>query len=339
MQTEQTQLTLPTQVTNDVAALEKNSKRLSAKARTVFGITVIAGVVAAVCSAFGLWYAPSATLSAVQVPSELLSLITGEAPMQSASPNLSTAVEALLSSSAFRVMNYVVAIALIAIGVATQRIAHAAAGIGLLILTSVLLPTSFESNLPNTGKSEQTQFTALAKSANYDGMSEMLSEKTVPEHLKQYVLAQALLVQAKNDDKPLDDAAKQGLVTGVKGVGVAVDSGQFASANPQVLYAMETKVLGQATSASAQAYFAKASTVHDWWNQAGLLLSGASLASLLAGLGLLGIAHRIRDRLARIGRLLNTSNGASEVQALASGPSEKAHIFRGRVDLNAKSEA
>lgn len=334
MPTEQTQLKLPAQVTNDLAALEKNSKRLSAKARTVFGITVIAGVVAAVCSAFGLWYAPSATLSAVQVPSELLSLITGEAPMQSASPNLSTAVEALLSSSAFRVMNYVVAIALIAIGVATQRIAHAAAGIGLLILTSVL-PTSFESNLPNTGKSEQTQFTALAKSANYDGMSEMLSEKTVPEHLKQYVLAQALLVQAKNDDKPLDDAAKQGLVTGVKGVGVAVDSGQFASANPQVLYAMETKVLGQATSASAQAYFAKASTVHDWWNQAGLLLSGASLASLLAGLGLLGIAHRIRARLARIGRLLNTSNGASEVQALASGTSEKAHIFRGRVDLNA----
>lgn len=316
----QTQVKLPAQVVEDLTALENREGVLSKKGRWILVGAVLTGIATVATYAVGYWYAPSTSLSVVHVPAELLALFADDSGFSNAAGlpiELANSMVSVWTGPAPKVLAGVAI--LVGGGLAAIKgdfklmIAPMLLVFPLFILSSV-----FGDNAQASRESDREAFVNLATAASYAGMQNMMKDK-VPVPLQQYVLAQAILVQAESDGKKLDQAALSGLAGNVRGVDEAVSGGLSASVSGKSLYALEKVALGSAKSKPAQNYYAEATATSELAEKAGRFFAATTVTSLLAGVGLLLIGRRMRARIARIRPLLGLSGGPASRRSVNSG--------------------
>ena len=278
------------------------------------GIAVAAAAVATAAAgqAVAYWLSPGLELKAVHVPAEVLSQFANYADN---GREFTTAIEIAMPNMKFLAM-LIAAIGVVAAAVkaftsgdmgkaAAALIPAIIMGVGINIVAA-LFPSDSES-----GDTARERFTALVERADVAALRLALADTKVASAAKDYVLAQAAMVQARTKGEPLASGAKTELTRQVGGIGSALQEGTKIDADPRTLYLLERQAIGAPKSAIAVQYQEEATRRDAWGKIIGPLGAAIGVSGLLIGGAMLGLGVYIGRRVKRLRALVSPSKTAS----------------------------
>lgn len=297
------------ELTKSINALEASGRRFG-KRGSVIAVASLGAIGAGQAAAYFL--APGLELTGVHIPVEVLAQFVNyakdEVPFRSALASLNTVAPI--------VSQVLLIIAVIAGGIraiTSTEISKAFAPIvaAVMLVVAVYTIASFSGGNIDGGNSGPTaveKFTAYAERADVDALRAALADANASAAAKDYVLAQATLVAARNKGEAPDSAE---LARQVRDLDAALQQGTKIDVDPRTVYLLEHHALGGPKSPIAMQHGEQVSHRQIWGNAIGAGTSVVGLGGLMIGLGSLCLAAVIIRRVKRLRGILSPTNAVS----------------------------
>jgi len=283
--------------------IQGNALELSGRAEKLRKVGVRYAIAAGICAVLGiagyalaLWATPSVAISSAHIPDQVLNLFEQGGTLGVTSFMVST----------IKVMSTIGILVSVAIAFVTRNF-NAIVG-AIFCMTLSLGGISLFESLGISPKNSITtaSFGNLVNTGNFPGVHRELNQKGVNGSVKDYVLAQSMLIRKEQEasnaklEKVFNEREYQALVSNIDHLPQNIAQ----TFSPEIMYALETQAFGQAHSQIATQYEKNAKSAIRNYEQLCSVMNILSWVFISIAAFLFAIKFIICNRLERIGVLL-----------------------------------